>query len=731
MGNAVSIFRSVIAPTGIAVGYGVTAALSLWLTRGPDGIVAMWPASGILLAGLAQLSGYRLLICLLLAAAASVAVNLQAGVPLPVSLGFTVANMVEAAVGAALLRRWRVARPRFGRARDVSRFCGAVLIAALAGTGAMTVAVGGGALAALNWFATVLLGMFIVAPLVLMSIRIADPGPRSIHDDTARLTVMTHLLMVAAVTLIVFVQQRFQIMFLPLVALLAATWRLGPLGAVAGVGIVAVIAPVMTVMGHGPLWMTRQSAVEQSFFLQFYLLTLFATALPFGALLAQQRRLAADRADSERMHRLLADSSTDVILRLSLDGVARYCSPAVTAVLGFTPEQTVGQTPILMVHPDDRALVDAAWQRAITSPAPETVTFRHLRADGSHAWLEVAYRRVATDMGEEVVARARDISNRRAAELAVQASERQMREANRLLGMAERAAQLGHWRIDLTTATLFWSPEVHRMHGLAVDATPDLAGAIDFYHPDDRARVAAIVAKAIEKGEPFDFEARIVRTDGEQRHVLSRGQPEIAYDGTTTAMFGIVQNISQRIEAEQALEAARAAAEAAAAHAMQLADTDALTGLASRRRSLAQLDEAVAAAARGGEPLALAIFDIDHFKSVNDRFGHPAGDAVLRRVARAASHAVRPTDLVGRLGGEEFVVVLPGANAATALTVAEALRRAIAASADGVEAGPPVTASIGIATLVPGGSAASLLGEADRALYEAKNAGRNAARLAA
>lgn len=92
---------------------------------------------------------------------------------------------------------------------------------------------------------------------------------------------------------------------------------------------------------------------------------------------------------------------------------------------------------------------------------------------------------------------------------------------------------------------------------------------------------------------------------------------------------------------------------------------------------------------------------------------------------------MRPTDLVGRLGGEEFVVVLPGLAAPHAVVLAETLRRAIEASGGGVEAGPPVTASIGISVLVTGGTAAGLLSEADRALYGAKASGRNAARLAA
>ena len=730
------IVRDVGMPVVVALAYGFAAALSLALTRSTDGIATMWPASGVLLAGLLRLRPSQVAACLLLASAASLVANVDAGNSTPDSIGFTLANMVEAMVGNVLLRRWQLDRPCFTEARDVGRFCVAAVTAAIVSAAIATITFGatGGAAGwtfAVSWFATVMLGMLIVAPLLMIALAMTEPAARRVLVPVSLPAFVAMMSGVAAIAVLVFAQDRYPLLFLPLAALIAVTYRLGPIGAAGGVAIVAVIAPLLTAIGHGPVQIGIRDAGEASFFLQVYLLTLFACALPFGALLAEQRRLAAERAESERMHRLLADSSTDVILRLSLDGIALYCSPAVLPVLGFTPEQTVGNQPIEQVHRDDRPAVEAAWTRILTSPTPETIVFRHRRSDGGFAWLDVAYRRVETDDGVEIVARARDITKRRDAELAADQASRRMRETNRLLGMAERAAQVGHWRLDLVAGTLFWSSEVFRMHGVPHGDTPDLASAIDFYHPDDRARVAALVEGAITGGEGFEFEARIVCGDGTVRHVASRGQPEMSYDGNTVALFGVIQDISRQVETEQALDAARAAAEQAAANAIRLVDTDALTGIASRRRTLAALDEAIETARVGGAPLALAIFDIDHFKSVNDRFGHPAGDAVLRRVTRAAAHAVRPTDLVGRLGGEEFAMILPGATAAVALGLADAVRRAVAASADGVEAGPPVTISIGVAPLVPGGSAASLLSEADRALYDAKESGRNAARLAA
>jgi diguanylate cyclase (GGDEF)-like protein len=120
-------------------------------------------------------------------------------------------------------------------------------------------------------------------------------------------------------------------------------------------------------------------------------------------------------------------------------------------------------------------------------------------------------------------------------------------------------------------------------------------------------------------------------------------------------------------------------------------------------------------------PLSLILLDVDHFKSFNDTFGHPAGDDVLRQIASAMSGCCRTTDVPARIGGEEFAVLLPGTGTEGAEVLAERIRQAI-------EAGPwplrPVTASFGIATLGPTGPQ-SLIEAADRALYQAKHTGRN------
>ncbi|MCB2078736.1 MAG: diguanylate cyclase [Novosphingobium sp.] len=165
----------------------------------------------------------------------------------------------------------------------------------------------------------------------------------------------------------------------------------------------------------------------------------------------------------------------------------------------------------------------------------------------------------------------------------------------------------------------------------------------------------------------------------------------------------------------------------------RLANTDALTGVANRRELNAALERAISAARRNGEQLAFAIFDIDHFKRVNDGFGHPAGDEVIRQTAARALVSMRGCDVVGRLGGEEFAIVLPGAGLSEAYAVCERLRQSVLEWPVELEDGRSVTVTIstGVAGLLPGDTAELLTARADQALYEAKHAGRDQVRLAA
>jgi diguanylate cyclase len=160
----------------------------------------------------------------------------------------------------------------------------------------------------------------------------------------------------------------------------------------------------------------------------------------------------------------------------------------------------------------------------------------------------------------------------------------------------------------------------------------------------------------------------------------------------------------------------------------RLTRLDGLTGLFNRNTFVDLTVQEFDRAQRQGNDTAILLLDLDHFKLINDTWGHPAGDAVLRNVANAMRAAVRSTDLVGRLGGEEFVVLLPGTSIAAARTLAEKLRARLQGSPTRWENGMiACTASIGMAgtTAKEKRNFDSLYNEADKALYMAKTRGRN------
>ena len=157
-------------------------------------------------------------------------------------------------------------------------------------------------------------------------------------------------------------------------------------------------------------------------------------------------------------------------------------------------------------------------------------------------------------------------------------------------------------------------------------------------------------------------------------------------------------------------------------HSLEMAVTDPLTGLHNRRYLLGQLEPLVAHAGGGGAPAAVLLLDIDHFKSINDTWGHPEGDKVIKNVASIVQQAMRESDICGRWGGEEFVCLLPGATEEVALKVAERIRATIQ---DNVKEPRPVTVSLGVSLSRAGVPLLGMVSEADKALYISKNSGRN------
>ncbi|MDR3632090.1 MAG: diguanylate cyclase [Desulfocapsaceae bacterium] len=153
---------------------------------------------------------------------------------------------------------------------------------------------------------------------------------------------------------------------------------------------------------------------------------------------------------------------------------------------------------------------------------------------------------------------------------------------------------------------------------------------------------------------------------------------------------------------------------------------DPLTGMMNRRAILDQLDRELARAKRRGEALAVGMCDIDFFKKINDTYGHHCGDDVLCRLAQILKDSLRTYDSVGRLGGEEFLMITPIEDGVDAVGLYDRICRGVAESSIATRSGEiAITVSIGVAAMTPESSVDKILEEADRALYQAKNNGRN------
>lgn len=304
-----------------------------------------------------------------------------------------------------------------------------------------------------------------------------------------------------------------------------------------------------------------------------------------------------------------------------------------------------------------------------------------------------------------------------------------MRENLSWLGLAEETARIGRWRYNHKAQTRDWSRQMFLIYGLEPNYTGN-PGDVCHLHPDGGKELFDLLDHHAQDKARYSFEYRIRTPKGEDRILKMHAMNEFGEDGERISTFCVVMDVTDHHQRQDLLDKERTRAMRLAAEAQYLAQTDPLTGLANRRRTMTQLEKCIEQCAAEDRPLALIAFDIDHFKQVNDTYGHQVGDDVLIRVAEIARGEVRASDLIGRTGGEEFVWLMPGALPGEAEVAADRLCHAIAENS-GVNGLPPVTASIGFAVLRDEDTASSLLAKADAALYVAKGSGRNRVQKAA
>jgi diguanylate cyclase (GGDEF)-like protein/PAS domain S-box-containing protein len=438
-----------------------------------------------------------------------------------------------------------------------------------------------------------------------------------------------------------------------------------------------------------------------------------------GAVVARWRDVTALRQAERRAQaaqarlQALFEHATDAILLADDHGTYLDANPAACDLLGRPREalRGLGIGDVVAMPAEQRA---RAWQQFLAAGrAQGEVTLR--RPDGQ---LRVAHFSAVAHIQPGVhLSILRDVTD--------SVRERQRaREVATQMDMAAAHASLVFFIVDLREATVVLSDPDWAQHLLGhppgqVAAHPD---ALDeLVHPDDRAlREAAWQAHLAGHSPTYECEFRIRHADGHWLWLLARGRAVERDDaGRALRVAGVRIDITRRKQAELALQ--------------QQAYTDGLTGVLTRRRFLELAAIEWDRARRHGQPVALLMIDLDHFKTVNDRWGHAGGDAVLRAFAATAGEVLRGSDLLGRVGGEEFAVLLPQTDRAGAVVLAHRLQQLVRASPVVLAQGlAGYTVSIGVAAAEPGapGDVEALMLAADDALYRAKGQGRDRVLLA-
>ena len=369
------------------------------------------------------------------------------------------------------------------------------------------------------------------------------------------------------------------------------------------------------------------------------------------------------------------------------------------------------------------AAIWAIWTRGLVLPLRHTAKMAGLLAGGdftARAGFGASAPREFATLGTAIDAIAERLEQRERAVAAAQAETARSEREMRLL--AENSSDI-IVRLDATLRRRYVSPAVRTILGCTETAylSRDLLSGV---HADDLDRLRTLMAR-LDKTQTQDVTYRQQREDG--RYVWLEAIWRRLDDGQGWVV--VLRDVTRRRRTEDWINDANR-------RLRTLATQDGLTGLANRRHFDVMLEQEFARAKRDQKPLSLALIDVDHFKSFNDQYGHPAGDDCLRRVADIIQATLRSTgDVAARYGGEEIGVILPGASTQDAGQVAERIRAAVQALGVAHIGGKTgcVTVSVGVASLdeeYEVASVSELVTAADRALYIAKEAGRNQVQIA-
>ncbi len=352
----------------------------------------------------------------------------------------------------------------------------------------------------------------------------------------------------------------------------------------------------------------------------------------------------------------------------------------------------------------------------------------YITKKGHNFWGNLAVKRINIAGKTVDLVRVTDISKRKEVELALLKSEKRFQEIS---ASSPGVIYITVKRLDGSWYYEYMSYAFEDIHEITVEqimVNPHLC--FEQFHPDDCVGYEAAVAYSIETMSPFNYEWRIITPSGKVKWIKARSRPELRENGDIV-FYGIVLDVSERKQVEEELQQTESKLRLVNQELEKLVNTDGLTQIANRRCFDNCLQKEWQRLYREQRPISLLLFDVDYFKLYNDSYGHQMGDECLIKIAQGVQQVVyRSMDLVARYGGEEFVVVLPNTDIKGAMAIAQRIHAAIkdlAIPHQTSKVSDIVTISLGITSQIPASesSVATLIEQADQALYRAKQQGRN------
>jgi diguanylate cyclase (GGDEF)-like protein/PAS domain S-box-containing protein len=395
---------------------------------------------------------------------------------------------------------------------------------------------------------------------------------------------------------------------------------------------------------------------------------------------------------------------------VALDGRWLRVNSAVTRITGWAQEELLAGTFQDITHPDDLEADLAQIERLVAGEIPGyQMEKRYLTKGGEEIWVNLSVSLVRDQQGtpKHFISQIEDISQRKHAQARLQQAEFDAR-TQRDHARAIISAMHDGYALTVGGELKVVNEALCELTGFSED---ELVGArVPFpFWPPERLDETMALRRRILAQQGGSFEVTLMRSTGERFEAEITAKPARDADGNVFGFVNTLRDVGVQRRQQRELE--------------RLARTDALTGLANRHVLQAALDRAAQDAHRQGHRLALVLLDIDWFKQVNDAHGHPAGDATLVEVAQRLTATVRTGEVLARVGGEEFAWLLPEAGLSDAMLAADRARIAISAVPFATAGRLTMSAGVGVMHAPADGDALYRL--ADRALYEAKQGGRD------